>query len=539
MKFNIKTLVTLPLVALALGGCSSDEPGAGAEAENGGLYIAFAISAPVGDPGVSRAYEFGGGNENRVDHIDIYFFDALGRATREPARLEGAEYNTFPSGNNVATKFISEAYLVQGLSTTDILAVANADMFPMESTLDDICNTIRTYASEVSLAPDFFVMSSTAYLGTGGKVRTAKVETTDMYRSAQEALNNPVDVYIERTLARVDVNCSVGVTLDKTNTADGAALSVSIDGIAVAHSKNRYPLVKGIAQGWASYSDFSINDDHRSFWADDNYGLAADFALSEANYSYAGSPTWQISNNGAQDFLNYTYNHGVGFNSGTATLYTSENTTSYPTKILLKGHVRVNGVNTTVVNWGGIIYKASDFINNYVTMLNDDGFRRLDGDTYRNIVASDLSWYTGAEHFNLITSNRIKAYENTVRVAAGSYRRILPGNVQDMNETAVNNHLLGDKYKVWYYKDGATYYFTDIRSGLGDDKGVRSRGVVRNHLYRINVQSIRGLGTPVPDPDELIIPQNPEERAFYLGVYIQSLQWNRITQGGDFNGEPI
>ncbi|MCH5177192.1 MAG: Mfa1 fimbrilin C-terminal domain-containing protein, partial [Prevotellaceae bacterium] len=49
-------------------------------------------------------------------------------------------------------------------------------------------------------------------------------------------------------------------------------------------------------------------------------------------------------------------------------------------------------------------------------------------------------------------------------------------------------------------------------------------GIVRNHIYTINVSKIEGLGNAIPNPDEPIVPPtDPED--YYIGARIVVLNW--------------
>ena len=101
-----------------------------------------------------------------------------------------------------------------------------------------------------------------------------------------------------------------------------------------------------------------------------------------------------------------------------------------------------------------------------------------------------------------------------------------------------------------YYNKGRMYYAIPVKhysiykeefSGLGaahyDDAGdmvdaeyeLGDFGTVRNHWYRFNITKITKPGTPVDDPNDPIIPNEPEEYD-YLGVEIVVLPWHVIDQ---------
>lgn len=59
------------------------------------------------------------------------------------------------------------------------------------------------------------------------------------------------------------------------------------------------------------------------------------------------------------------------------------------------------------------------------------------------------------------------------------------------------------------YDKGYVYYAEPIVTKIGDV--TYGNGVVRNHKYKINVNNIVGWGTAIPDTDEPIIPEDPQD----------------------------
>lgn len=83
-------------------------------------------------------------------------------------------------------------------------------------------------------------------------------------------------------------------------------------------------------------------------------------------------------------------------------------------------------------------------------------------------------------------------------------------------------------------KDGMTYYYMPI-SHLGSDNTIAKYGIVRNHLYDINVTDMSGFGSPVNDPTEIIIPTVPVENKSYVAAKINVLQWRVVSQNVNLN----
>lgn len=109
----------------------------------------------------------------------------------------------------------------------------------------------------------------------------------------------------------------------------------------------------------------------------------------------------------------------------------------------------------------------------------------------------------------------------------------------------------GDKFSdygdyVMSYTNGRSYYYTTIRhlwyptaDGSNPANNLGAFGVVRNHWYKITVNSLAGPGTPVPDPDKPIEPVTPQESLSYLTARINVLQWRVVNQTVNIDGQTI
>jgi hypothetical protein len=80
------------------------------------------------------------------------------------------------------------------------------------------------------------------------------------------------------------------------------------------------------------------------------------------------------------------------------------------------------------------------------------------------------------------------------------------------------------------YKGGMTYYWLDIKH-LGAKDKAAEYGIVRNHVYKVNITDIKGFGTPIYDPNEdFIVPDKPEDIVTYVSAQINILSW-RVVEG--------
>lgn len=86
-----------------------------------------------------------------------------------------------------------------------------------------------------------------------------------------------------------------------------------------------------------------------------------------------------------------------------------------------------------------------------------------------------------------------------------------------------------------HYSEGRMYYALAVKQNLDSKNFERETGavdtgdygVVRNHWYRLTVNSVLNPGTPVDDPDQPIIP-NPEPDDKSLGVEIEVIPWHVV-----------
>lgn len=88
---------------------------------------------------------------------------------------------------------------------------------------------------------------------------------------------------------------------------------------------------------------------------------------------------------------------------------------------------------------------------------------------------------------------------------------------------------------ILYWKGGKTYFYHNIRHQgfyglLGNGTSDFLYGVVRNHIYKIQLEGVFGLGTPVIEPGRPIDPDRPEdERPSFIQARINILKWRVVT----------
>ena len=87
-----------------------------------------------------------------------------------------------------------------------------------------------------------------------------------------------------------------------------------------------------------------------------------------------------------------------------------------------------------------------------------------------------------------------------------------------------------EMYPADIRENGKTYYYVPIRHLGAAATNPAYYGVVRNHYYQVNLQSLKGFGSSVYDPDKEIIPVIPAEETSYLAAQINVLLWRVVKQ---------
>ncbi|MDE7108418.1 MAG: fimbria major subunit, partial [Muribaculaceae bacterium] len=145
--------------------------------------------------------------------------------------------------------------------------------------------------------------------------------------------------------------------------------------------------------------------------------------------------------------------------------------------------------------------------SNEVTAEND-GNR-----TYLN-----LPTLTGNQYFGIATG-AVDADKNPV------YDRVEATDLQKVLKTTC---------AISYWNSGLCYYYVPVNHYI--DNGTETSaipGVVRNHVYKININGISGFGTPVFDPTVDIIPTKPiydDSDLVYLSAQVNVLKWRVSSQ---------
>lgn len=577
-----KSFLFLPfMAALALAGCSSDDEPAPV-GDNGTTdpevtaagYVAVNIVQPASaGPRAAldeEGYEEGTDAENYAARgvFCVVKADGTFNGGAQVISLDKAATST---GENPYVEQIYKAVLVlegekaaDGSSTIDaseILCILNAPVelvaklsgeAPVIANKGALLAEIGSYNASVE---SNFIMTNSTYLDAEGNIVCgAKVTTDNIKPSAAEALAHPVEIYVERVVAKVRAKKGSDFTNNNaTATVNGATdktFSIKINGIAVANIPNQYYMFKDIKNltnplnGW----EWNNSAQFRSHWGN-TPSSNADFKYT--NKSYENFKSIDITTAAA--------------NTELLSNYVNPNTSNQKTAIMVSAQL-MDGENPADLVYlrGGYFDTegAKNLVAQYVRN-NHYVMKSTDSEGKVHYTQFDASYFTWINKVDDTSLDFLKRYEVVpqLRTAASTVdgENYWNGTVALYEPTtgvyteapegiaAIQQLLKGnaDKspYKARVFTEGKCYYFVNIDQtnwkGTQDDIAAHTYdGVVRNHIYDLSINSIKGIGVPVFDPTDVIIPETPEDVPFeYLAATVKVLDWKVVSQGVDFIGQ--
>lgn len=583
---RIVKLFPFACAAFMMSACASenDDKGGDTNAEGKAQYMAVNIVS-VGTNG-SRAAEYENGleKESQIKDVRFYFYNQDGSPylldgtktnwTEPLEKINNGQQNT--NGGNITQE--TNSVLVFKPETGNsapysVIAVVNAGSLgnTLTNKLGNGTQELNSLLTKIednqfykvniptggtapttnygkAASAENFVMTSSVYL-KDGEQQCQTLVSGHVYDDEKQARNNPIDIYVERVVAKVtaDVNTATGSEWkfgDATTnnwettkygkkvgtTTSGKDVYAVLDGWNVADENGTAMLEKNIDKTWTniglgftSSDPWNSADYHRCFW--ENSTVAGTTPL--INYSYK-----TIAANAFGTADNYVYTLPNTLNSKTSDKY--KNTL---TKFIVAAHLRYNSdgkgkwKNVEICNYKGIQYIGQDAVLDVIG--SESGFYiQESAGKYKSIGHEQLE-------FIKATTTNAEDYKAMAKVKNG----VNPSDVYHKNNTTGAYEPLTSLNDVYtkiqaetadVRAEGSTYYFIPI-SHLGSDGSIAQYGVVRNHVYKITVNDMQGFGTPVVDKEAVIIPTKPENEATYLAAKIKVLSWRVVKQNADLD----
>lgn len=540
----MKRYLFIILAALGLAGCTEKLTDSGSSSQKGELERSYISVTLKSDDAGTRApgdpdFEYGEVDERYVDNVHFFLFKDDGSAFPVNA-VGGKNYLSFDvssggtqpgetgkpnEGPNVSD--VKDKILVfdnyKGEYPTHIVAVLNWDAKYIQPSysLDNLYNTLAGIRNTAG----HFVMSNSVYADMQGKIVRASALTIDhIGKTEEEAKAHPVEIYVERISAKVQVEAKGDVagkdaTYDTDQTVGDTPVYAKVLNWELYNEYHHSIVLKHIYPeiwGMAGQIGFLWNDPNRfrSYWGasytgafpeDNHFDWAG--GLEPGDIAYCAENTRQAVKDG------------------------EGNVTSDPrTKVIVKAQlVDAAGNPVEVANWYGHNYIGEGAVRAEIASLLESEIYYADGTECKCIGGSDLK---AVPAHMAPEGTEIEAYEVFFQLSDEGAAKdwFVYSNAEgykSATDEAINARL-ANVQPALVYKNGMTYYFTEIKH-LGSADSASEYGIIRNHVYKVNISDVKGFGTPVYDPDvDVEVPERPKETNSYVAAQVYILSWKVV-----------
>ena len=558
----------LACAALMMSACSSDNDIEGGATKPGSdpQYLAVNIVNVGTTPTRAGEYENGTEEESKIKKVRFYFFNGDGspyliKNPNVTGVTGGGSVNyleatpgddTTTPGSSANVEKITQTVLVingeQNAAPAAIMAVVNPETVEPATLkngatmrLSELRSTAvgsKFYNKDVSTGKvSDFVMSNSVYINAGEDVCSSLV-AGHLTTSEKTAMENPVDLYVERVVAKVTAD----VDKDAFKVGDGSNWETTKYGTTTAVGKYGDYDVYAVIEGWGLAEEngkAEVEKQVDKSWTDGTLGIG----------------TWNT-----YDYHRSFWERSVAFNTGVDgnrpvnhkyeefkakmkdELYTLPNTpiekvtnlnTNNLTKLLVAATLRYkdaenNWHNAEICRYNGMNFLGIDNLKKHVASTFSQYYTSTDNTQYTQLSGSDIDFKD--------PDATMVQYRVTPTLAADpegvtkKYYTKNPGTTSDFTEVNKSTVLAAiEASKAEVRKDGKAYYFVPIKH-LGKAGELGEYGVVRNHFYKITLTGIKGFGTPVYNPELVIDPTVPTYDNTYLAARVQVLQWRVVNQ---------
>ena len=433
-----------------------------------------------------------------------------------------------------------------------------------------------------------FLMSNSVYVANKAIVRGTPISRDQVKNTAEEALNVPVNIFVERAIAKIRMTAKSGLetvqaddctavgdvgklcfnVTSATSILDGhfVDMRVVVDGWCVNAYNDRGYVLKTLDKNWLQTEPFDgwniVNSEgqntyYRSFWAkDSNYEGSEDYVFGmpggeqHGTYSNLQYCSWNDAVKAKKDTYTYLYENTVSKESCKANPGDKTNATT----VLIAAHLEYR--NSTDDNLTGLPVQpalSADPSNPWkrITLYKYDGLYY----TKENIVtqvaarlASSYKWKYAVADGQQVED--IKPGQLDVEFLSGDSqnRSTVRINVKSLTAPATDAKLYENDVEIpaadWAshinasiataYADGMVsffngdcYYQVPVVHHKNSDT---LYGIVRNHIYNLTLSNITNVGNPVFNPDEklIIIPGTRED--YYVAAELRLLKWTVVSQ---------
>jgi len=454
-------------------------------------------------------FELGSADENAVSNVLFAFFAADGTFmyTREYATFTWENGETNPNVEDYSNATV----VLDGktIAPRQMVVVLNYDA-AMKTEIDGISTLSDMYATlstaKYCLGTDeHFIMSNSSYANGTVNAFAAKIDEDDIYKKGDTpTADQIVDVYVERVAAKLSVETSASLDTESKvlELHNGSTIKYYpvIQGYAFTGTRDESYLCKNLE---GLYSNFNTNwagwndpTNKRSYWG---------VSYPSANSVYV-------------DYDNVT-------NPSPYSVYCHENMTDAKTKLMVKAVIKKQE--------GADPAPATDPVLSLVKVgatyyIKDE----LEDAIVAELAAAGAYWNDGVGN-----QNYEKSHIEYTPISGGTGYEVKIELTEPEASTDKVSAVM-DKYaEVVLWNNGQSYFSTKVAHfGNTATDPDSDYGVVRNHVYKLSVNKIAGLGTPyVPgiggDGGDPVVPEDID---YELQAKINILKWKVVEQGVSF-----
>lgn len=571
-------LISIALLSLAVA-CSKENVTSNQGGSDANQYMAVDIAMSVGSSTKAPAdYRDGSEAEStvNVNNSIFLFYDAYGNYLTSGV-ISATDGSVDENGNlkltiNNQSGFVekeSKAVIVLGptrLRPALVLAVLNYDNCNALKTLSlaDVHKKVDNKA--ISTEAGKFTMTNSIYVDGNNVVNATPIAASSVKETKEEALKSPVQIYVEREVAKVNMKAKDGLN----KTADGkicfetpnaeyvlngvkVSARIVVDGWAANAFNTTSYLVKEVPTSWLDtkpFADWYDEAAKRTFWAQDpNYSGSEDYVFGRTpegepgTYKNVKYLSWNEATQNKVDSYNYMYENTT--DKASARVNGGE-LANVPT-ILIAAHVETAKTGEAwtrqdIYKFGGLFY-TDESLRNYAA---------------EQILKGKLEWeYTTAEGLkkasvlpdqviakfvaNVVDNSGSVKVEVEALTAPAEGAKLMKKEGESASEIesanwakTVEDILNGEngfniaKKELVCFKNGMCYYQVPIKHNqTAEDVAY---GTVRNHIYELTLSKIAKIGNPVFDPEEKLVLIPGEEKNYYVSAELKVLKWRVITQ---------
>ena len=570
-------LISIALLSLAVA-CSKENVTSNQGGSDANQYMAVDIAMSVGSSTKAPAdYRDGSEAESTVNvkNSIFLFYDAYGNFLTSGV-ISATEGSVDENGNlklttNNQSGYVekeSKAVIVLGptrLRPALVLAVLNYDNCDALRNLSLADAHTQVDNRAISTEAGKFTMTNSVYVDGKNIVNATPIAASSVKETKEEALKTPVQIYVEREVAKVNMKAKAGLkqtaegkicfeTPNAESVLDGVKVSarIVVDGWAANAFNTTSYLVKDVPTSWLVTNPFANWYDEaakRTFWAQDpNYSGSEEYVFGRTpedelgTYKNVKYLSWNDAAQNKVDSYNYMYENTT--DKASAKVNGGE-LANVPT-ILIAAHVETAKTGAAwerqdIYKFGGLFYTDAS-LRNYAA---------------EQILKGKLYWeYTTAEGLkkasvlpdqvkaNFVAnvadnSGSVKVEVEALTAPAEGAKLMKEGEPASVIESAnwaktVEDILNGEngfniaKKELVCFKNGMCYYQVPIKHNQAAEDV--AYGTVRNHIYELTLSKIAKIGNPVFNPEEKLVLIPGEEKNYYVSAELKVLKWRVVTQ---------